>query len=110
MTIASLLSAACMGMGFLVFTRSTLTPFDNIGVMTMKMMSITSITSTMGVTLISETGGKAFALSFAVPLVTNADCCFIISPSREFGGNGRPGAGAPSVQLAGFLKPYDRKR
>ena len=38
--IASLLSAACMGMGFLVFTRSTLTPLDNMGVMTMKMMSM----------------------------------------------------------------------
>src|ERR1035437_2246746 len=56
---ASLLSAACMGMEFLVFTKSTLTPLDNIGVMTIKMMSNTSITSTMGVTLMSATGGGA---------------------------------------------------
>src|SRR5689334_18676667 len=60
--IASLLSAACMGMGFLVLAKSTLTPFDNIGVMTMKMMSITSITSTIGVTLMSATGGGALNL------------------------------------------------
>src|SRR3954469_18836826 len=60
-TIASLLSAACIGMGFLAFAISTLTPFDNMGVITMKMMSITSITSTIGVTLISATGGGAFA-------------------------------------------------
>ena len=33
---------------------STLTPFCNMGVMTMKMISSTSITSTMGVTLMFE--------------------------------------------------------
>ena len=49
-----------MGIGFLVFTMSTLTPLDNMGVMTMKMISITSITSTMGVTLMSATGGGAW--------------------------------------------------
>ena len=48
-----------MGMGLSVFGRVTLTPFDNMGVMTMKMMSSTSITSTMGVTLMSATGGGA---------------------------------------------------
>src|SRR2546422_905924 len=47
---------------FLVLTISTLTPLDNMGVMTMKMMSITSITSTMGVTLMSATGGGALCL------------------------------------------------
>ena len=65
---ASLLSAACMAIGFLVFTMSTLMPFDNIGVMTMKMISSTNITSTMGVTLISATGGGA--LCFVCPLLT----------------------------------------
>ena len=55
--MASLLSAACMGTGLTVFTISTLMPFDNMGVMTMKMISSTSITSTMGVTLMSATGG-----------------------------------------------------
>src|SRR4051812_38175558 len=49
-----------MAMGFFVFTKSTLTPFDNMGVMTMKMISMTSITSTIGVTLISFIGGGAF--------------------------------------------------
>src|ERR1700722_10994110 len=63
MRIASSLSAACMVMGFLVFTRSTLTPLVSMGVMTMKMMSSTSITSTMGVTLMSATGGGAFFFS-----------------------------------------------
>ena len=62
--------------GSCVFTRSTLTPFDNIGVMTMKMISSTSITSTIGVTLISATGGGAFAFSFAVSFVSIVDCCF----------------------------------
>ena len=40
---------------------STLTPFCNMGVTTMKMISRTSITSTMGVTLMSE---LTFAPSF----------------------------------------------
>ena len=48
---------------FMVITP--LTPLVNIGVMTMKMISSTSITSTMGVTLISATGG--------------GDVCFIIN-------------------------------
>src|ERR1700685_3647808 len=63
MTIASSLSSACIAMGFLVFTRSTLTPLVSMGVMTMKMMSSTSMTSTMGVTLMSATGGGAFFFS-----------------------------------------------
>ena len=36
----------------------TVWPFDNMGVMTMKMISSTSITSTMGVTLISDYRGR----------------------------------------------------
>src|SRR5258708_7039611 len=60
MRMASSLSAACMAMGFLVFTRSTLMPLESMGVMTMKMMSMTSITSTMGVTLMSEIAEGAF--------------------------------------------------
>src|SRR2546425_3988954 len=42
-----------MAIGFLVFTNSMGMPLDNMGVMTMKMISITSITSTIGVTFIS---------------------------------------------------------
>src|SRR5260370_25913228 len=62
--IASVLSAACMAMAFLVFTMSTSLPLLNMGVMTMKMMSMTSMTSTIGVTLMSATGGGA--LYFAI--------------------------------------------
>ena len=43
-----------MGVGLFTFARSTLTPFCNMGVITMKMINNTSITSTMGVTLMSE--------------------------------------------------------
>src|SRR5664280_2613684 len=50
----SSLSASGMGVGLLTLAISTLTPFCNMGVMTMKMMSNTSITSTMGVTLMLE--------------------------------------------------------
>ena len=52
-----------MAIGFLVLTKSTLTPLDNMGVMTMKMISSTSITSTMGVTLMSATGGGALCFN-----------------------------------------------
>src|SRR5205807_1319151 len=54
---ASSLSAACMAIGFLVLTKSTLWPLVNIGVITIKMISSTNITSTIGVTLMSDTGG-----------------------------------------------------
>src|SRR5947209_13595659 len=57
---ASSLSASLIVTGLRVLAISTLTPFDSRGVMTMKIISTTSITSTIGVTLISETGGGAF--------------------------------------------------
>jgi hypothetical protein len=57
---ASSLSASGIEMAFRALTMSTLTLFCSMGVMTMKMISTTSITSTIGVTLISETGGGAF--------------------------------------------------
>src|SRR5271157_4680329 len=50
----SSLSASGMGVGLFTLAMSTLTPCCNMGVMTMKMMSSTSITSTMGVTLMLE--------------------------------------------------------
>jgi hypothetical protein len=46
-------------------------PFDNIGVMTMKMISSTSITSTIGVTLISATGSDAFFFFICLSLLKN---------------------------------------
>src|ERR1035437_4026614 len=88
--IASLLSAACMGMGFLVFTRSTLTPLDNIGVMTMKIMSITSITSTMEVTLISDTGANELCF-----MITDAAFSFAIVSLPGI----RQEAGSPEPEL-----------
>src|SRR5271157_2803994 len=50
----SSLSASGIGIGLLTFAMSTLTPCCNMGVITMKTMSSTSITSTMGVTLMLE--------------------------------------------------------
>src|SRR3984893_2033945 len=58
---ASSLSASCMSVGLLTLAISTGTPCCNMGVTTMKMMSSTSITSTIGVTLMSEV---TFAASF----------------------------------------------
>src|SRR5258708_31765338 len=51
--MASSFSAGAIVEGFLAFTLSTLTPLVSMGVMTMKMISRTSMTSTMGVTLMS---------------------------------------------------------
>src|SRR5450756_2753193 len=45
-------------------------PLDSIGVMTMKMMSNTSITSTIGVTLMSATGGGALNFTFSPVIVS----------------------------------------
>src|SRR6185437_4033142 len=64
---ASSLSASAIGVGLLTLARSTLTPFCNMGVMTMKMISSTSITSTMGVTLMLElTLAPSFLLLIAM--------------------------------------------
>src|SRR5579862_2569785 len=71
--MASVLSAACMAIGFLVFTISTLTPLVSMGVITMKMISSTSITSTMGVTLISATGGGALNFFFSPVIAFSPD-------------------------------------
>src|SRR5580700_2046676 len=51
-TTESSLLASSIGVAFVLWARSTLTLFWSMGVMTMKMISSTSITSTMGVTLI----------------------------------------------------------
>src|ERR1044071_4174861 len=50
----SSLSASGICTGLSVLARSTLCPLCSIGVITMKMISSTSITSTIGVTLMSE--------------------------------------------------------
>src|ERR1035438_6815923 len=46
--------------GLWVRTKSIGWPLVSMGVMTMKMISSTNMTSTMGVTLMSATGGGAF--------------------------------------------------
>src|SRR5215467_4787627 len=90
--IASLLSASCMAIGFLVFTMSTCTPCCNMGVMTMKMISSTSITSTMGVTLMSDTGCSSRAFLNSTFIV------ILLELGRQ--NLGRPAP--PPYQLAGF--------
>src|SRR5581483_6274471 len=82
-----------MGIGFLVLTISTVMPLDNIGVMTMKMMSITSITSTIGVTLMSATGGGALCL-------VTFSFTFAIVCLQELGGERGARGGLPRIQLA----------
>src|SRR5215467_5383572 len=61
--MASSLSALVIAIAFLVTTFSTCAPLLSIGVMTVKMISSTSITSTIGVTLISLTTAGAFFFS-----------------------------------------------
>src|SRR5690349_8257383 len=67
----------------------------SIGVMTMKMISNTSITSTMGVTLMSDTGGGAFFFSISFP------------PSKlaEVGRSCRPPAAAHSFNSHELVLP-----
>src|SRR6516162_449878 len=84
--MASLLSASCIAMGFLVFTMSTCTPCCNMGVITMKMMRSTSITSTIGVTLISDTGCSSLAL---------LNSTFIAVPRETRQEKGDPGGSPP---------------
>src|SRR3984885_10169502 len=59
-TTASSFSASAITMGLRAVAIVILALLLSSGVMTMKMISTTSITSTMGVTLISDTGGGAF--------------------------------------------------
>src|SRR5579863_361515 len=67
---ASSLSASFMAIGFLAFTKVTAAPLVNMGVITMKMISRTSMTSTMGVTLMSEVTCGAFGGFIITLLVT----------------------------------------
>src|SRR6185503_11748788 len=66
---ASSLSASGIDSGLLTLAMSTLTPCCNMGVITMKMISNTSITSTIGVTLMLElTLTPSFRLLNAIKL------------------------------------------
>src|SRR5271157_3914546 len=87
---ASSLSASCMSSGLLTLAISTGTPCCNIGVTTMKMISSTSITSTIGVTLMSE---LTFAPSFRFANAIE----FCLLPARALPSNQNLPAGAPGV-------------
>src|SRR5260370_8224020 len=68
---ASSLSASCISVGLLTLAMSTGVPCCNIGVTTMKMISSTSITSTIGVTLMSEvTLAASFRFANAMEFVS----------------------------------------
>ena len=82
---------------------STLIPFCNMGVTTMKMISNTSITSTIGVTLMSE---LTFAPSF---LFANAIAAISSTSTRlrgplQVGKAGRRFAPAPAQQLTAEIR------
>src|SRR6266481_4139013 len=88
---ASSLSASGMGAGLFTLAMSTGWPCCNMGVTTMKMISNTSITSTMGVTLMSE---LTFAPSFLTEIAIEAS--FPVSPLRSTRRPDVGGAGAPA--------------
>src|ERR1022692_3067741 len=81
--IASSLSASCISSGLLTLAMSTGTPCCNMGVTTMKIISSTSITSTIGVTLMSEltlapsfrfANAMEFSLLPSLPLPRSQTC------------------------------------
>src|SRR5436189_4585460 len=94
-------SASRFAFGSSACASSAPTPFDNMGVMTMKMMSITSMTSTIGVTLMSATGGGAWCLltdSFFFAIV-------FLHGTREEMGPGVPGPGKSTRRIHLLLQP-----
>src|SRR5208282_3736234 len=99
---ASSLSASGICSGLLTFAMSTLWPFCNMGVTTMKMISRTSITSTIGVTLMSE-------LTFA-PSFRFANAILNLPYFRRFGFEnlraklGRSGAGTLQRRTSNSLR------
>src|SRR5277367_1536482 len=97
-TMASSFSASGMRSGLFTWAKSTLTPFCNMGVITMKMISSTSITSTMGVTLMFE---LTLAPSLRVEIAINYPVSSVRSysqSSREVsGGRQAPDAGSATL-------------
>src|SRR5271170_2282867 len=89
-----------MGVGLFTLAISTLMPFCNMGVITMKMINSTSITSTMGVTLIFElTLAPSFRFEIAIrDPVSSAPFLSAVQFSREVSG-GRPTPNAGSATL-----------
>ena len=107
---ASSLSASGICSGLLTLAMSTLMPFCNMGVTTMKMISRTSITSTMGVTLMSE---LTFAPSFRF---ANAIAVSPVLPPRSGADKhsalklGKPGAGMLQRRTKQLTRKPDRAR
>src|SRR5579864_8389463 len=107
---ASSLSASGICSGLFTFAMSTLIPFCNMGVTTMKMISRTSITSTMGVTLISEvTFAPSFRFEIAIDIPRYAAIrTFLLR--FEVGEVRRWSAPAPDKQLTAETRPRSSYR
>src|SRR5437899_9049193 len=104
--MASSLSASCICLGLLTLAISTETPCCNIGVTTMKMMRSTNITSTIGVTLMSEV---TFAASFR--FANDMEFCLLrmlaVADSKLAGGvPGVPARHSIAQQLMGAASAY----
>src|SRR5271163_148245 len=98
---ASSLSASCISSGLLTWAMSTCLPCCNMGVTTMKMINSTSITSTIGVTLMSE---LTLAASF---LFANAMKFYLlhISPAPHRNLQWRAGRPRPASTATHGCKP-----
>src|SRR5579864_1140511 len=107
---ASSLSASGICSGLFTFAMSTLMPFCNMGVTTMKMISRTSITSTMGVTLISEvTFAPSFRFEIAIDIPRYAAIrTFLLR--LEVGEIRRWSVPAPDKQLTAETRPRSSYR
>src|SRR6202034_2978185 len=106
---ASSLSASGICSGLLTGAISTLIPFCNMGVTTMKMISRTSITSTMGVTLISElTFAPSFrfanAMAWYLPYFSRTCTARSRGFQRPRLKLGRPGAGSLQRRTSNSLR------
>src|SRR5271156_6425326 len=85
-----------MGVGLFTLAMSTLMPFCNMGVITMKMINNTSITSTIGVTLMSEfTLAPSFRFANAITDISQEQWPVVSGqlPQNPPPGMGTPGAG-----------------
>src|SRR5690348_12922339 len=94
---ASSLSASGIWAGLFTLAKSTLTPFCNIGVMTIKMISNTNITSTIGVTLMLE---LTFAPSSRTEIAIDSPLAVLHQLRFHIWRRENPGADEQ-------LKPYD---
>src|SRR5947199_3372617 len=103
---ASSLSASGICSGLFTGAISTLMPFCNMGVTTMKMISSTSITSTMGVTLMSDvTFAPSFRLASAIASPALLPRSGIEKSAPALAGKVRRRYAAPDKQLTTETRP-----